>query len=203
MTHRIRFTSPEQVFEAFPSAAEEIEIRPKSETPLEFARKLLAAGRRFESVVYLACLLPRREAIWWGIRCFQTIHPQGHDDALAAAEAWVRDPSEATRRAALSLGWSHNPRKATTWLALAAGQSGGSIAAEHAPAVPASPQATAVAVKAAIILAITRASPPSQRAWLAACVEAGIRFADGGNAELKSPAPATAKPAQGNSRLAA
>lgn len=192
MTHRIRFSEARQVFEAFPTAAQDIELAPSGESPLEFARRLLVPGRRYESIVYLAYLLPRREAVWWGCQCVRAAGAVGDEDALAAAEAWVRDPTEGAQREALALGWARDARKATTWLALAAGQSGGSLAPEGAARVPPPPQATALCVKAAIILAIARTPGPMQFAWLAACVDAGIRFAEGGDAKVLAPRPASA-----------
>jgi hypothetical protein len=186
MSDRLRFSTARQVFEAFPTAVDDIEVEPADEAPLDFARKLL--GRRFEALVYLAYLLPRREAVWWGCQCVRAIAGSRADDAaLRAAEAWVRNPDETTRRAALNLGWTRNARLATTWLALAAGQSGGSIAAEDAPYVAAPPQATALDVKAAVILAIAQSPPANQAAWLTACVEAAIRFAEGGDAKVRAP----------------
>jgi hypothetical protein len=195
MSDRLRFTTARQVFEAFPTAASDIEVDPAGEAPLDFARKLLAPGRRFESIVYLAYLLPRREAVWWGCQCVRAISGDKPDDALLAAEAWVRDPDETTRRTALGLGWSRDHRIATTWLALAAGQSGGSITPEGAYTVAPPPQATALDVKAAIILAIAKSPPPSQPRWVSACVETGIRFAEGGDAKVRAPAPAGPKAA--------
>lgn len=191
MDQRIRFTTARQVFEAFPTAADDIERLPADEPPLDFVRKLLAPDRRYESVVYLAYLLPRREAVWWGCQCARATGAPA-DEALLAAEAWVRDPSEGTQRAALALGWSRDSRVVTTWLALAAGQSGGSLAPETAPRIPPPPQATAIFVKAAVILAVARTPPDRQRAWLCACVEAGIRFAEGGDAKVKPPQSPTA-----------
>ena len=188
MSDRLRFSSARQVFEAFPTAAADIEVQPADEAPLDFARKLLGPGRRFEAIVYIAYLLPRREAVWWGCQCVRAINGNRTDEALAAAEAWVRNPDESTRRAALTIGWTRDARLATTWLALAAGQSGGSIVAEDLPRVPPPPQATALDVKAAVILAIAQSPPSGQSAWLAACVEAGIRFAEGGEAKVRAPA---------------
>jgi hypothetical protein len=185
MSNRVRFSTARQVFEAFPTAAADIETEPTDEPPLDFARKL--ARRRFEAVVYVAYLLPRREAVWWGCQCVRAVGGAKADDALLAAEAWVRDPNEATRRAALEIGWTRNTRIASTWLALAAGQSGGSITPEDAHPVAPPPQATAVDVKAAVILAIAQGPPQGQSAWLSACVEAGIRFAEGGDAKVQSP----------------
>jgi hypothetical protein len=197
MSERLRFTTARQVFEAFPTAAADIGVRPGDEAPLEFARKLLAPERRFEAVVYLAYLLPRREAVWWGCQCVRAIGGGEADEALLAAEAWVRDPEDATRRAALNIGWSRDARIATTWLALAAGQSGGSIAPEVAYPVAPPPQATALDVKAAVILAIAQTPSQKQSAWLATCVEAGIRFAEGGDAKPRAPASGTLKSAGG------
>jgi hypothetical protein len=188
MSDRLRFTTARQVFEAFPTIAADIEIEPADEAPLDFARKLLAPGRRFEALVFVAYLLARREAVWWGCQCVRAVNGNQADDALLAAEAWVRVPEEATRRAALSIGWLRDPRLATTWLALAAGQSGGSIAPEDAHPVAPPAQATALDVKAAVILAIAQTSASGQSAWKAACVEAGIRFAEGGDAEVRAPA---------------
>ena len=83
-------------------------------------------------------------------------------DALLSAEAWVREPEETTRRAALNIGWTRDARIAATWLALAAGQSGGSIAPEGAHPVAPPAQATALDVKAAVILAIEESPSHSQ-----------------------------------------
>jgi len=193
MSERVRFTKARQVFEAFPVAAADIDVLPADEAPLDFARKLLAPGRRFGAVTYIAYLLPRREAVRWGCQCVRAIRDNKADDALLAAEAWVREPEEATRRAALGLGWSGDMRIATTWLALAAGQSGGSIAPEAAHPVAPPAHATALDVKAAVILAIAQTPSPGHSAWISACVEAGIRFAEGGDAKVSAPAPAKPK----------
>jgi len=193
MSDRLRFATARQVFEAFPTAAADIEVQPGEEAALDFARKLLAPGRRFEAVVYIAYLLPRREAVWWGCQCVRAISGNKTDDALLSAEAWVREPEETTRRAALNIGWTRDARIATTWLALAAGQSGGSIAPEGAHPVAPPAQATALDVKAAVILAIAQSPSHSQSVWTSACVEAGIRFAAGGDVKVHTPAPAALK----------
>ena len=193
MSDRLRFATARQVFEAFPTAAADIEVQPEDDAALDFARKLLAPGRRFEAVVYIAYLLPRREAVWWGCQCVRAISGNKTDDALMSAEAWVREPEETTRRAALNIGWTRDARIATTWLALAAGQSGGSIAPEGAHPVAPPTQATALDVKAAVILAIAQSPSHSQSVWTSACVEAGIRFAEGGDVKVHAPAPAALK----------
>lgn len=187
MSARLRFTTARQVFEAFPSLTDDIDTQPGDEAPLDFARKLLARAHRFDAITYAAYLLPRREAVWWGCQCVRAMAETKIDDALLASEAWVRDPEEEQRRAALNLSAAADVRKATTWLAMAAGQSGGSITPEGAQPVAAPPQSTAADVKVAIILAIVNCPLAGQSAWINACVEAAIRFAEGGDAKVRSP----------------
>lgn len=193
MSTRLRFTTARQILEAFPTLASDIDIEPRDETPLDFARKLLARAHRFDAITYAAYLLPRREAVWWGCQCVRAIGDNKTDAALSAAEAWVRDPEEETRRAALKLVTPGHRRVASTWLALAAGHSGGSVTPEGSHPIAALPHTTAVAVKAGIILAIARSPPVDQAAWMRSCVEAAIRFADGGDAKVLPPARAAPK----------
>jgi hypothetical protein len=192
MPERIRFAEARQVFEAFPRAANVIQAAPGEEAPLVFLRRLVALAHRFDAVTYAAYLLPRREAVWWGCQCVRALGVGKGDAALAAAEAWVRDPDEEPRRAALAIGEGGDRRSSCQWLALAAGQSGGSIAPEGAPPWPAAPHMTAVAVKCAVILAIAEQPARDQPAWVASCAEAAIRFAEGGDAKLRAPTPARA-----------
>jgi hypothetical protein len=189
MADRIRFSEARQVFEAFPSACRRIEPKPGEERPIEYLRRLAAAARRFEAVAFAACLLPRREAVWWGCQCLRALNRAEADRGLAAAEAWVRDPEDETRRAALAVGAPADPRGPGDWLALAAGQSGGDVAIDGLPPRPAPPEATAVAVKCAVVLAIAQRPAGEQKAWTAACVEAAIRFAEGGEAKVRAPTP--------------
>ena len=92
MSGRVRFSSARQIFESFPTAAGDIEGRPLDETPLDFARTLISKGKRFEAIAFSAYLLPRREAVWWGCQCLRALGAAGDNIALAASEAWVRDP---------------------------------------------------------------------------------------------------------------
>ena len=100
---------------------------------------------------------------------------------------WVRNPEEAERRAALQIGMSGDTGAPSTWLALAAGHSGGSIAPENSPSVHAWAEATATNLKAGLILAIVQRPMAEIQPWVRACVEAGMRFADGGDAKVTPP----------------
>ena len=164
MSSRLRFTSARQIFDTFQSASDDIATPPANEAPLDFARKLARSSRPIEAVAFCAYLLPRREAVWWACQCVRAIQGDqaGADLALKAAEAWVREPEEATRRAALDLGASENRRAPTTWLARAAGWSGGDMAAAGLAPTPAPPHLTAKAVLAAIVLAMAKAGAASR-----------------------------------------
>ena len=163
---------------------------PVDETPsLDFARRLLTSQRPAVAILYLAHVFPRREAVWWARQCVEAILGAGaEDDALRAAEAWVRQPDEVNRRVALDVGRLADRAKATTWLALAAGQSGGSLAAPEQKPMPPQPSACAGAANAAIILAAVAQDARGILPWICACAEAGIRFADSGEAKVVAPA---------------
>src|SRR5579864_5208390 len=158
MSSLVRFTTARQIFDTFATASADIETPPSDEAPLVFVRKLALSRRPIEAIAFCAYLLPRREAVWWACQCVRAIEGDaiGGDAALTAAEAWVRDPEEATQRAALELGVSANTRAATTWLAKSAGWSGGNMAAAGLPPIFAPPHLTAKAVFAALVLAMAK-----------------------------------------------
>ena len=195
MSSRLRFNSARQVFEAFGSARDDIATPPTDEPPLAFARRLVNSARPIDGVAFCAYLLPRREAVWWGCQCVRALLElqNGGDAALRAAEAWVREPEEETRRAALELGRVEDRRAPTTWLARAAGWSGGDIAASGLRPIPAPPHLTAKAVLAAIVLAGAR-SDSRWVGWISGCADGCIRFAEGGDARPRLVGAAAARP---------
>jgi hypothetical protein len=91
MPSRIRFTSALSVFEAFPDLSY-VATRPGGDIdPLDHARALLRSSRPSDAIFFLSHLLPRRETVWWAIQCVRTfVGESGADEALRAAEAWVR-----------------------------------------------------------------------------------------------------------------
>jgi hypothetical protein len=109
------------------------------------------------------------------------------------AEGWVGNPEEARPRAALEIGTSGSTKVPTTWLARAAGYSGGSLTPEDSSPARASPDATAINLKAAVIMALVHRPMSEIPAWTKACVEAGIRFAEGGDAKVLAPTFPAAK----------
>ncbi len=193
MSQRMRFTAAKQIFDEFPALGESVKARPVLEAPAAFARALLATEGPFAAIAFIAFLLPRREAVWWGVQSVRMLAPgTAATPAFAAADAWVRASDEGHRQAALRLGTDGDKRLSESWLAMAASHAGGNIAPRGVDPIPAPPQITPVAVKAAIILALAEKPALEQAGLGEVVVEAGLRFAEGG--ELTFGAPAARKP---------
>jgi len=122
--------------------------------PLAAVQSLIDAGETPEALKLLARLLPKRYAVAWLCQCARDQPLSVEDRAGAAlAEAWVRDPDEPRRRAALDFASAGEYRSLGAWIAAAAGWSGGSLApATQQVAVPPAEHLTARAVVAAINL---------------------------------------------------
>jgi hypothetical protein len=188
MTTRIRFADAANVFEAFPPLERTVPRPAGAVAPLDYARQLATSPQPAAALAFLAHILPRREAIWWGCQCVATVMGEpAKDEAWQLAVRWVRDPSEPTRRAALAHLASGAARSPSYWLARAVAHSGGSILAEDQPPLPAAPDDCAAAVNAAIVLAAAAQSPPLILPWMRACAEAGGRFAAGDELRISAP----------------
>jgi hypothetical protein len=185
---RVRFAAARAVFDAFPDLRRLAPAPEDDCAPSDYARRLLATSRPDQAIVFLAFLLPRREAVWWARQCVGALlGSRAEDSALGAAERWVRTPDEDNRNAALEIGKSSEPSAPTTWLARAAGWSGGSMCAPELKPLPAPPAACAQAVNAAIVMAAATGEPLGVMKRIVACAEAGIRFAEGGDARVTVP----------------
>jgi hypothetical protein len=180
---RIRFTTARDLFDAFPTALDDVEAEPSDEPSLEFLKSLITAGALEKAVAFCAYLLPRREAVWWGCVAMRMLMPHRapKDDALLqVAEAWVREPEEERRQAALAAGTDGDRRSPATWVALAAGWSGGSIMPGETSSVPAPHHLTARAVRAAILMAASRIDARQRAERLRNSLEAGLKLAAAG-----------------------
>jgi hypothetical protein len=194
MSSRIRFVAARNVFEMFPELGRVLAPPAGDPAPIDYARAALSGPRPTDAIIFLAHLLPRREAVWWAIQCVRAMLGSNADDgAFRAADAWVRAPEDDNRRAALAAFNACNQRAATTWLAFAAGWSGGSVTPPDKDPMPAPPAACAQGVHTAVILAACAGDPLGVVDRLKVCAEAGIRFADGDDVEVRTSAPAAPK----------
>lgn len=177
---RIRFATVRALCASFPEALENIGAEPTDEPPITFLNRLVAAGNTDQAIQVCAYLLPRREAVWWGCVSARTLlGGQLQDDttALAAAEAWVQEPSDENRKAALDVGSRAASHEPLTWLARAAGWSSGTLPPLPVP-VPA--YMTPRAVRICMLISMDRAKPDARPKLLLSCLSEGIRLAEAG-----------------------
>ena len=175
---RVRFQTAQDVALAFPTLADDLAAVPDGTECLAFMKQLLASETPEDSIAFFAYFAPRREAVWWCCRCLAALDEAAEEGpALAAARAWVLDPEEEQRLAALSEAEAGPADAAQTWAAFAAGWSGGNIAPPGNPPVSAAPPLTAKAVRAALLVAVASAPFADRRARLERCVEEALRVA--------------------------
>jgi hypothetical protein len=185
---RLRFETALEVFEAFPALRSDIKMEPGAdELPLVYCGRLVTPETGSEAVRFLAHTLPRREAVWWAARSVRTLLGQGAGPTdlrgVELAEGWVREPDEPARRAALEFGLAGDQTAAGTWAALAAAWSGGGLTlGEHTANAPA--DITGRSAMVAVTLASCAVSPAKRWPATQACLEAGMRFASGGDLGL-------------------
>ena len=176
----IRFATARDLFDAFPTARNDVDAEPNDMPPLQYVQSLIAENSLEKAGTFCAYLLPRREAVWWACRCLKMLAPNAPPEEkalLKSAEDWVSVPEEDRRLAALELGMRSNHRWPSTWVALAAGWSGGNILLGVQATAPAPPEQTPRAVRAALLSAVSRLQPAERAKALRTCIEDGIRIA--------------------------
>lgn len=164
--------------------------------PEAFFGKLRAAGRRSDAAFFIGQALPRHETVAWAAGVVRDLNegratPPRDVEALKVTLLWTRDPSEPRRRAAWEAAQSASDRGAERLAALAAFFSGGSLAPENCPPVPAGPRTSGRLAAGAVLAAAHRTDD-----WAAAldrALDAADRIAQHGLAA--DAAPGGRKPA--------
>jgi len=180
---RIRFATAQALFETFPEVVQKIGTAPTDRTAIDFLRDLASTDRIAEAVTFCAYLLPRREAVWWACGCARALLGDIAKDraaGLLAAEAWVYEPDEEHRRAALEIGTRGDNKDALTWLARAAGWSGGFLNSSPNRQDPVPPYMTARAARIAVLFCAARIGGVERSKRLRACIAEGIKLAETG-----------------------
>ena len=179
----LRFATAEALFETFPELSRKISTEPGEQCPTVFLRTLVAAGKIEDAVTFNAYLLPRREAVWWACRSARATVGQIAEDraaALLAAEAWVREPDDERRQAALEIGTKGHCDDPLTWVALAAGWAGGLLVSGPHHSIPMPQYMTARAARTAILISALSVKWDQRPAYLQACIADGTRLAENG-----------------------
>jgi hypothetical protein len=154
----------------------------------EALERLTAGGFLIEATRLVAHALPKREAVWWACMCAVHTAPSDLPDTdrkcREAAEDWVRQQAETTRRTAFDLAQASGFGTPEAWAAMAAFWSGGSMAPEGQPAVPPAPHLTGTAVAGSVALAAVRGDAVRRDARLHQFLESGRNIATGGPGRL-------------------
>ena len=127
-----------------------------------FIDRLTGEDLLLDGLRVLAGWLSKRKAVWWGAACIESacsagLEPQA--ELLARARAWVQEPSEEHRRAALAAADTADAKFPACWLARAAGWSGGSLSPAGLPIVPPDEHLTAQALVGSLLLAAVFIDP--------------------------------------------
>lgn len=172
-----RFATVADLFASCPTAEQDVGAEGSGEPSEAFVRRCLAERRADDAISFCAYLLPRREAVWWACACVSKVDAltQPERACLSRAREWAAKPDEARRRKALETGLATSRRLSGAWLALAAGWSGGSVAPSDAPPAPASPAATAQAVRVALLSCGPRLAPDQRDVMMTQWVEQALR----------------------------
>lgn len=180
---RVRFSTARALFESFPEVSKKVSVAPTDQFPIEFLKGLASQGKLDDAVAFCAYLLPRREAVWWACGCVRALLgdiKQSTAAALLAAEAWVHEPEDGRRQAALDIGTKGDSNDPLTWVALAAGWSAGMLFAHPTKSVAMPQYMTARAARIAITIGALKVKKDDRPARLQTCIAEGIRLAETG-----------------------
>lgn len=154
---RLRFSTAQQVIDAFPTLNDVISLKKRDAAPLDFVNQLLVGPHPEEALSFLAFLLPRREAVQWlcqTLRGLAPALPPEQQAVLSTAEGWARSPSEQSRRRALEAAETDQSNGPAKWAAWAAGWSGGNMTSDDKHPVPPPPSLAGQGVKVGMVVAV-------------------------------------------------
>jgi hypothetical protein len=183
-----RFATLQDLFDSFPSASADIGDSEQGMRSMDFLRRAVGTCEWRAAISFCAYYLPRRVAVAWACRSIRRIIPSLRADEermLEFAEAWVEEPGELRRRKALASGTMGDTKSPTTWAALAAGWSGGSVVPEDMGHIAADPEQTAKAVRAALLIALSRLQGEAKHSTMVLCCQDSIALAGGTQASSR------------------
>lgn len=163
------------LFALAPQISRDLTAVPASQQELvtEMIDRLAAAPVPEEAITLAAYAMTARLAVWWAHECLRSqpdlLSPED-DMLLRLAEAWVGQPDERQRYAALEAATGQRHPGPGAWTALAAGWAQGSIAPPGAGHVPAEPFMCGRAVNGAVLSLLARVPATARRAQIAAFV---------------------------------
>ncbi|MCX7324119.1 MAG: hypothetical protein NTZ14_06710 [Hyphomicrobiales bacterium] len=170
----LRFHSALQVFETFPDLQSDMLARAADVPPLDFVTMIENSPTPEDAITFCAYVLDRRKAVWWALECKKLLGLDSNREdevAVRTAEAWVREPEEHRRLAALDIGLTGDRGLVGTWIALAAGSSGGTLRTGDLPGPPIPPKICASAVRTSVLVGLSMIPARDRKALLTKCVQ--------------------------------
>jgi len=150
--------------------------------PDAFLEALLSGDLLEDALSFLAYALPTREALWWCSGCVHEITPADPPAkitaAMAAADAWIEDPSDENRRAAMEAAEAATYETPAGCLALSVFFSEGSMSPPDCPPVPVGEWFSARTVAATLHLSALARGPEEIAKTARGFVDRGIDVAN-------------------------
>jgi hypothetical protein len=136
-----------------------------------------AVPSRFFAAQFLGLSLPRYEAVAWAARVLgdRRLSRGAEGATMGAVLAWLREPTDAARRAAATAAESIDDPSPAKLCATAVFLSGGSITPPDQEPIPAARHGTGLLTAGAILIASYASDDPA--AFLAAALDAGAGIA--------------------------
>jgi hypothetical protein len=154
----------------------------------EALARLENGGLAREAVRLVAHALPTRETVWWACMCASHTAPadlaESDRQAVEAAEAWVRRPSDESRLAATGRAEAADTKSPEVWAATAVAWSGEPSTPPDTQRRAPSRKVPGTAVASAVVLASLRTSPERSRMRLERFLESAHDIASGGGGRL-------------------
>lgn len=143
----------------------------------------LVAGEHYSDVIgFLAHALPSREAIFWAWWCANEVAgddpPEAMAAALSATRAWLKEPSDENRRAAMTAAEAADYATPAGFAGVAVFFTGDTIGPADAPPAPAGEFAAAKAIGGCVNIAAGWNEPEDVNARFQAFIEKGLDIAD-------------------------
>jgi hypothetical protein len=180
---RVRFATARALFETFPELGKKIGAGPNDQFPIDYLKALSSQDKMEDAVTFCAYLLPRREAVWWACGCVRDLLgaiPQARAAGLLAAEAWVYEPDDERRQAALEIGTNGDSNDPITWLALGAGWAGGFLVFNAKRQVAMPQYMTPRGARIAVLISALKVKRDERAALLKPCIAEGVKLAENG-----------------------
>ncbi len=133
-----------------------------AESPQEYTIRMLESGTANECLYFLAYALPKRMGVWWLTKCIRaadSLKSAADSLMLEATEAWVKSPTDETRRTAMKLAAKLEMGTPASLAGAAAFFAHGSLGPANTPKIPAPDNMAGKAIGGGAILAAVAHSP--------------------------------------------